>query len=132
MLIHPKTLTWCVGSGQESVGNHSSFSLERAFVPNEGQPSGTLVPCSSPQTVERDSPICDIQVWWGCVFSGCLGDTQFSFRMRQCGGQRSLWHVGDGPYNNKAPLTLQVSSGLGLLSLCQGLLALNTPFWPIL
>ncbi|XP_059103353.1 protein DENND6B isoform X1 [Peromyscus eremicus] len=39
--------------------------------------------------------------------SGCLGDTQFSFRMRQCGGQRSLWHGDDRPYNNKAPLALQ-------------------------
>ncbi|XP_031208509.1 protein DENND6B isoform X2 [Mastomys coucha] len=39
--------------------------------------------------------------------SGCLGDTQFSFRMRQCGGQRSLWHVDDQSYNNKAPLALQ-------------------------
>ncbi|XP_028609558.1 protein DENND6B isoform X1 [Grammomys surdaster] len=39
--------------------------------------------------------------------SGCLGDTQFSFRMRQCGGQRSLWHVDDRSYNNKAPLALQ-------------------------
>ncbi|XP_021072477.1 protein DENND6B isoform X1 [Mus pahari] len=39
--------------------------------------------------------------------SGCLGDTQFSFRMRQCGGQRSLWQVDDRLYNNKAPLALQ-------------------------
>ena len=39
--------------------------------------------------------------------SGCLGDTQFSFRMRQCGGQRSLWQVDDRSYNNKAPLALQ-------------------------
>ncbi|XP_028609562.1 protein DENND6B isoform X3 [Grammomys surdaster] len=27
--------------------------------------------------------------------------------MRQCGGQRSLWHVDDRSYNNKAPLALQ-------------------------
>nr|XP_006242285.1 protein DENND6B isoform X1 [Rattus norvegicus] len=39
--------------------------------------------------------------------SGCLGDTQFSFRMRQCGGQKSLWHVDDRSYNSKAPLALQ-------------------------
>lgn len=39
--------------------------------------------------------------------SGCLGDTQFSFRMRQCGGQRSLWHDDDRSYNSKAPLALQ-------------------------
>ncbi|XP_030770272.1 protein DENND6B isoform X2 [Rhinopithecus roxellana] len=39
--------------------------------------------------------------------SGCLGDTQFSFRMRQCGGQRSPWHADDRHYNSRAPLALQ-------------------------
>uniref|UniRef100_A0A8C2YUS1 DENN domain containing 6B n=2 Tax=Chinchilla lanigera TaxID=34839 RepID=A0A8C2YUS1_CHILA len=39
--------------------------------------------------------------------SGCLGDTQFSFRMRQCGGHRSPWHADDQPYNSKAPMALQ-------------------------
>ncbi|XP_063459269.1 protein DENND6B isoform X3 [Pan paniscus] len=40
--------------------------------------------------------------------SGCLGDTQFSFRMRQCGGQRSPWHADDRHYNSRAPVALQV------------------------
>ncbi|XP_036904850.1 protein DENND6B isoform X3 [Sturnira hondurensis] len=40
--------------------------------------------------------------------SGCLGDTQFSFRIRQCGGQRSSWRTDDGRYNSEAPVTLQV------------------------
>ncbi|XP_036904858.1 protein DENND6B isoform X4 [Sturnira hondurensis] len=39
--------------------------------------------------------------------SGCLGDTQFSFRIRQCGGQRSSWRTDDGRYNSEAPVTLQ-------------------------
>ncbi|XP_039319135.1 protein DENND6B isoform X3 [Saimiri boliviensis] len=39
--------------------------------------------------------------------SGCLGDTQFSFRMRQCGGQRSPWHANDRHYHSRAPVTLQ-------------------------
>ncbi|XP_023365163.1 protein DENND6B isoform X2 [Otolemur garnettii] len=38
---------------------------------------------------------------------GCLGDTQFSFRMRQCGGQRSPWHADDRQYNSEAPVSLQ-------------------------
>ncbi|XP_037016639.2 protein DENND6B isoform X3 [Artibeus jamaicensis] len=41
--------------------------------------------------------------------SGCLGDTQFSFRIRQCGGQRSSWPTDDGGrYDSEAPVTLQV------------------------
>ncbi|XP_058529864.1 protein DENND6B isoform X2 [Ochotona princeps] len=39
--------------------------------------------------------------------SGCLGDTQFTFRMRQCGGHRSPWHNDDRLYNSRAPMALQ-------------------------
>ncbi|XP_035130127.3 protein DENND6B isoform X4 [Callithrix jacchus] len=39
--------------------------------------------------------------------SGCLGDTQFSFRMRQCGGQRSPWYANDRHYHSRAPVALQ-------------------------
>lgn len=81
------------------------FSLEWAF---------TLVRQSSPRQWEESLPFTN--VWWGCLFSGCLGDTQFSFRMRQCGGQKSLWHGDDRPYNSKAPLALQVSNGMSHLS----------------
>ncbi|XP_037016638.2 protein DENND6B isoform X2 [Artibeus jamaicensis] len=43
--------------------------------------------------------------------SGCLGDTQFSFRIRQCGGQRSSWPTDDGGrYDSEAPVTLQRES----------------------
>ncbi|XP_035875681.1 protein DENND6B isoform X4 [Phyllostomus discolor] len=42
--------------------------------------------------------------------SGCLGDTQFSFRIRQCRGQRSPWRADDGRYDSEAPVTLQRES----------------------
>lgn len=40
---------------------------------------------------------------------GGLGDTQFSFRLRQSGGQRTAHYEDGGEYNREAPLTLQVS-----------------------
>uniref|UniRef100_A0A8C3TDI1 DENN domain containing 6B n=1 Tax=Chelydra serpentina TaxID=8475 RepID=A0A8C3TDI1_CHESE len=42
--------------------------------------------------------------------SGGLGDTQFSFRLRQSGGQRNTHFGDDGEYNREAPLTLQRES----------------------
>ncbi|XP_072829899.1 protein DENND6B isoform X3 [Vicugna pacos] len=39
--------------------------------------------------------------------SGCLGDTQFSFRIRQCGGQRHLWHPDDRHGDSGVPVSLQ-------------------------
>nr|XP_025138403.1 protein DENND6B isoform X3 [Bubalus bubalis] len=38
---------------------------------------------------------------------GCLGDTQFSFRIRQCGGQRRPGHAGEKPGDSGAPASLQ-------------------------
>uniref|UniRef100_A0A8V0XL01 DENN domain containing 6B n=1 Tax=Gallus gallus TaxID=9031 RepID=A0A8V0XL01_CHICK len=43
-------------------------------------------------------------------YSGGLGDTQFSFRLRQSGGQRTTHYEDDGKYNREAPLTLQRES----------------------
>ncbi|XP_059672189.1 protein DENND6B [Gavia stellata] len=43
-------------------------------------------------------------------YSGGLGDTQFSFRLRQSGGQRTTHYEDDGEYNREAPLTLQRES----------------------
>ncbi|NXG64937.1 DEN6B protein, partial [Hemiprocne comata] len=40
-------------------------------------------------------------------YSGGLGDTQFSFRLRQSGGQRTAPFEDHGEYNREAPLTLQ-------------------------
>ncbi|XP_066110827.1 protein DENND6B isoform X3 [Saccopteryx bilineata] len=42
--------------------------------------------------------------------SGCLGDTQFSFRIRQCGGQRSPWSTDNRHYDSEAPVSLQRES----------------------
>uniref|UniRef100_A0A8C6EDR6 DENN domain containing 6B n=1 Tax=Moschus moschiferus TaxID=68415 RepID=A0A8C6EDR6_MOSMO len=39
--------------------------------------------------------------------SGCLGDTQFSFRIRQCGGQRRPGHAGEKRSDTGAPTSLQ-------------------------
>ncbi|KAM6293473.1 protein DENND6B [Porphyrio hochstetteri] len=43
-------------------------------------------------------------------YSGGLGDTQFSFRLRQSGGQRAAHYEDGGDYNREAPLTLQRES----------------------
>ncbi|TRY82369.1 hypothetical protein DNTS_015109 [Danionella cerebrum] len=40
-------------------------------------------------------------------YSGCLGDTQFSFRMRQSMGRRSPWFEQEDPYNKDVPVNLQ-------------------------
>ncbi|XP_045434685.1 protein DENND6B isoform X2 [Pipistrellus kuhlii] len=42
--------------------------------------------------------------------SGCLGDTQFSFRIRQCGGRRSPRPAEDRHYDSEAPVSLQRES----------------------
>ncbi|XP_040089507.1 protein DENND6B isoform X5 [Oryx dammah] len=39
--------------------------------------------------------------------SGCLGDTQFSFRIRQCGGQRRPGHAGEKRGDSGVPASLQ-------------------------
>uniref|UniRef100_A0A673HTR4 Protein DENND6B-like n=1 Tax=Sinocyclocheilus rhinocerous TaxID=307959 RepID=A0A673HTR4_9TELE len=40
-------------------------------------------------------------------YSGCLGDTQFSFRLRQSVGRCSSWFGHEDAYNRVAPVTLQ-------------------------
>uniref|UniRef100_A0A8C4RUB1 DENN/MADD domain containing 6B n=1 Tax=Erpetoichthys calabaricus TaxID=27687 RepID=A0A8C4RUB1_ERPCA len=44
-------------------------------------------------------------------YSGCLGDTQFSFRVRQSVGQKSSWFVEEDIYSREAPVTLQRDPG---------------------
>ncbi|XP_005067144.1 protein DENND6B isoform X3 [Mesocricetus auratus] len=70
-----------------------------------GQALELVYPSDFQLTDKEKSSICYLS--FPDSHSGCLGDTQFSFRMRQCGGQRSLWHGDDRPYNSKAPLALQ-------------------------
>ncbi|XP_067110533.1 protein DENND6B isoform X1 [Osmerus mordax] len=40
-------------------------------------------------------------------YSGCLGDTQFSFRLRQSVGRSGSWFGEEDAYNRDAPVTLQ-------------------------
>uniref|UniRef100_A0A7N9AT18 UDENN domain-containing protein n=1 Tax=Mastacembelus armatus TaxID=205130 RepID=A0A7N9AT18_9TELE len=47
-----------------------------------------------------------------CYFPGCLGDTQFSFRLRQSVGRRTSRFTED-VYNRDAPVTLEVSHFFG-------------------
>ncbi|XP_017654089.1 protein DENND6B isoform X4 [Nannospalax galili] len=70
-----------------------------------GQALELVYPSDFRLTDKEKSSICYLS--FPDSHSGCLGDTQFSFRMRQCGGQRSPWHADDRPYNSKAPLALQ-------------------------
>ncbi|KAG2460205.1 DEN6B protein, partial [Polypterus senegalus] len=63
-------------------------------------------------------------------YSGCLGDTQFSFRVRQSVGQKSSWFCEEDIYSREAPVTLQslvVISRLPYVNLFQSLLQLIAP-----
>ncbi|XP_075863002.1 protein DENND6B isoform X2 [Microcebus murinus] len=70
-----------------------------------GQALELVYPSGFRLTDKEKSSICYLS--FPDSHSGCLGDTQFSFRMRQCGGQRSPWHAEDRQYNSRAPVALQ-------------------------
>ncbi|XP_069855872.1 protein DENND6B isoform X2 [Dipodomys merriami] len=70
-----------------------------------GQALELVYPSDFQLTDKEKSSICYLS--FPDSHSGCLGDTQFSFRMRQCGGRRSPWHADDRNYNSKAPVALQ-------------------------
>ncbi|XP_053799712.1 protein DENND6B isoform X2 [Vidua chalybeata] len=76
-----------------------------------------FLPCPSPfpcWTPRSPVPFCwshsQLAVPVSCAVSvpGGLGDTQFSFRLRQAGGSRNSPFQDDGRYNREAPVTLQV------------------------
>uniref|UniRef100_A0AAZ3RDY1 UDENN domain-containing protein n=1 Tax=Oncorhynchus tshawytscha TaxID=74940 RepID=A0AAZ3RDY1_ONCTS len=46
-------------------------------------------------------------------FPGCLGDTQFSFRLRQSVGRRGSWFGEEDAYSRDAPVTLQLAHFYG-------------------
>ncbi|RXN17815.1 DENND6B isoform X1 [Labeo rohita] len=63
-------------------------------------------------------------------YSGCLGDTQFSFRLRQSVGRSSSWFGQEDAYNKDAPVTLQslvVVSKLPFVNLFHSLLKVIAP-----
>ncbi|XP_032973978.1 protein DENND6B isoform X2 [Rhinolophus ferrumequinum] len=73
-----------------------------------GQALELVYPSDFRLTDKEKSSICYLS--FPDSHSGCLGDTQFSFRIRQCGGQRSPWSTDDRHYDSGAPVSLQESS----------------------
>ncbi|XP_060044838.1 protein DENND6B isoform X2 [Erinaceus europaeus] len=70
-----------------------------------GQALELVYPSDCRLTDKEKSSICYLS--FPDSHSGCLGDTQFSFRIRQCGGHRSPWHTNDKHYDSGVPMSLQ-------------------------
>ncbi|XP_036762615.1 protein DENND6B isoform X4 [Manis pentadactyla] len=70
-----------------------------------GQALELVYPSDFRLTDKEKSSICYLS--FPDSHSGCLGDTQFSFRIRQCGRQRGPWHASDRCYDRGAPASLQ-------------------------
>nr|XP_054362629.1 protein DENND6B isoform X8 [Mirounga angustirostris] len=107
---------------REAVGNPSLLNrrgrpLRRTFAAQpcarlsvdtpfqHSHPHQLVYPSDFRLTDKEKSSICYLS--FPDSHSGCLGDTQFSFRIRQCGGQKSPWHAEDQHYNSGAPMSLQ-------------------------
>ncbi|XP_012859477.1 protein DENND6B [Echinops telfairi] len=73
-----------------------------------GQALELVYPSDFRLTDKEKSSICYLS--FPDSHSGCLGDTQFSFRIRQSGAPQSPWHAEDSPYNSRAPVWLQRES----------------------
>ncbi|XP_068417306.1 protein DENND6B isoform X3 [Eschrichtius robustus] len=74
-----------------------------------GQALELVYPSDFQLTDKEKSSICYLS--FPDSHSGCLGDTQFSFRIRQCGGQRRPWHMDDRHCDSGAPVSLQAGEG---------------------
>ncbi|XP_036093682.1 protein DENND6B isoform X14 [Rousettus aegyptiacus] len=74
-----------------------------------GQALELVYPSDFRLTDKEKSSICYLS--FPDSHSGCLGDTQFSFRIRQCGGQRSPWPADNRQYDSGAPVSLQAGEG---------------------
>ncbi|XP_067554598.1 protein DENND6B isoform X2 [Pseudorca crassidens] len=70
-----------------------------------GQALELVYPSDFQLTDKEKSSICYLS--FPDSHSGCLGDTQFCFRIRQCGGQRRPWHTDDRHCDSGAPVSLQ-------------------------
>ncbi|XP_055251542.1 protein DENND6B isoform X2 [Moschus berezovskii] len=70
-----------------------------------GQALELVYPSDFQLTDKEKSSICYLS--FPDSHSGCLGDTQFSFRIRQCGGQRRPGHAGEKRSDSGAPTSLQ-------------------------
>ncbi|XP_015424205.1 PREDICTED: protein DENND6B [Myotis davidii] len=74
-----------------------------------GQALELVYPSDFRLTDKEKSSICFLS--FPDSHSGCLGDTQFSFRIRQCGGRRSPRPTDDDRhYDSTAPVSLQRES----------------------
>ncbi|XP_069437967.1 protein DENND6B isoform X22 [Ovis canadensis] len=93
-----------------------------------GQALELVYPSDFQLTDKEKSSICYLS--FPDSHSGCLGDTQFSFRIRQCGGQRRPGHAGEKHGDSGAPASLQslvLLSRLPFVRLFQALLGLVAP-----
>ncbi|XP_028346608.1 protein DENND6B isoform X2 [Physeter macrocephalus] len=70
-----------------------------------GQALELVYPSDFQLTDKEKSSICYLS--FPDSHSGCLGDTQFIFRIRRCGGQRRPWHTDDRHCDVGAPVSLQ-------------------------
>ncbi|KAK3558265.1 hypothetical protein QTP86_013931 [Hemibagrus guttatus] len=71
-----------------------------------GQAIESIYPHDAKLTEKEKTSICYLA--FPDSFSGCLGDTQFSFRLRQSVGRVSgMWFCDKDAYNREAPLMLQ-------------------------
>lgn len=71
-----------------------------------GQAIELIYPHDAKLTEKEKTSICYLS--FPDSFSGCLGDTQFSFRLRQSVGRvRDVWFRENDAYNQEAPLILQ-------------------------
>ncbi|XP_058937415.1 protein DENND6B isoform X1 [Kogia breviceps] len=70
-----------------------------------GQALELVYPSDFQLTDKEKSSICYLS--FPDSHSGCLGDTQFSFRIRRCGGLRRPWHADDRHCDTGAPVSLQ-------------------------
>ncbi|KAG7274196.1 hypothetical protein CRUP_008572 [Coryphaenoides rupestris] len=73
-----------------------------------GQAIELVYPHDAKLTEKEKTSICYLS--FPDSYSGCLGDTQFSFRFRQSIGRKSS-NIGEDAYNRDAPVTLQCDMG---------------------
>ncbi|XP_051976442.1 protein DENND6B-like [Xyrauchen texanus] len=70
-----------------------------------GQSIELVYPYDAKLTEKEKTSICYLS--FPDSYSGCLGDTQFSFRLRQSVGRSGSWFGQEDVYNRDAPVTLQ-------------------------
>lgn len=95
------------------VNRRAAFATCLSQIPTQVSLGELLLPSSLTVCFSNIMPLC---------FLGCLGDTQFTFRLRQSVGRR-VTRRQEEVYNRDAPVTLQVSVKLLLPG------SSEAPFW---